>query len=113
MFQIFYSRSGKILRSYALDFIILFLVALLMIMLLVLPASAQNNIGVNNPAPHAKALLDLTANDKGLLTPRMTEAERTAMFPVADGTAKGMIVYQTDNATGFWQTSKCRTTLPS
>ncbi|MBK7851782.1 MAG: hypothetical protein IPJ66_11810 [Bacteroidetes bacterium] len=25
-----------------------------------------------------------------------------AMFPVADASAKGMIVYQTDNAFGFW-----------
>src|SRR5690349_5353510 len=101
MLQIICSHSGKIMKSYALDFVILLIVALLLLTLFIIPANAQN-IGVNNPTPHAKALLDLTATDKGLLAPRMTEVQRTAMFPAADATAKGMIVYQTDNATGFW-----------
>ncbi|MCW5899898.1 MAG: hypothetical protein KIT10_11580 [Flavobacteriales bacterium] len=61
----------------------------------------QGNVGINNATPHAKSLLDLTSQDKGLLVPRMTAAERTAMFPVADATARGMLVYQTDGAQGF------------
>lgn len=65
-------------------------------------ASFGQGIGVNNPVPHAKSLLDLTATDKGLLTPRMTLAQRTAMFPVADATAKGMLVFQTDGTVGFY-----------
>ncbi|MBK8228631.1 MAG: hypothetical protein IPK70_15830 [Flavobacteriales bacterium] len=65
-------------------------------------AFGQGNVGINNPAPHAKSLLDLTSSDKGLLTPRMTAAQRTAMFPIADATAKGMLVYQTDGAIGFY-----------
>jgi len=101
MIQIIYHHSGKLLKSYALDFIILLIVALLLITLFVIPANAQN-IGVNNAMPHPKALLDLASSDKGLLTTRLTEAQRTAMFPAADWTARGMIVYQTDNATGFW-----------
>ena len=60
------------------------------------------NVGVNNPTPHAKALLDLTANDKGLLIPRLTSAQRIAMFPIADLTAAGMMIYQTDLVYGFY-----------
>src|ERR1044072_5501171 len=62
----------------------------------------SQNVGINNPVPHAKSLLDLTATDKGLLAPRMTQAQRLAMFPAADATAKGMLVYQTDNVQGFY-----------
>jgi len=67
----------------------------------ILQSKAQN-VGINNATPHAKSLLDLTASDKGLLAPRMTEMQRTAMFPAPDLTAKGMLVYQTDNQEGFW-----------
>jgi hypothetical protein len=65
-------------------------------------AFGQGNVGINTPAPHAKSLLDLTSSDKGLLTPRMTAAQRTAMFPAPDATGKGMLVYQTDGAIGFY-----------
>ncbi len=65
-------------------------------------AFGQGNVGINNPTPHAKSLLDLTSSDKGLLTPRMTAAQRTAMFPAPDATGKGMLVYQTDGVQGFY-----------
>lgn len=65
-------------------------------------AFGQGNVGINNPTPHAKSLLDLTSSDKGLLTPRLTAAQRTAMFPAPDATAKGMLVYQTDGVQGFY-----------
>lgn len=79
-------------------------ITLYLITLLQLCYSGINaqNVGINNPNPHAKSLLDLTSTDKGLLTPRMTEAQRNAMFPAADGTAAGMIVYQTDNNSGYY-----------
>lgn len=63
--------------------------------------SAQN-VGVNNPNPNPKAILDLTSSDKGMLTPRMTQAQRQSMFPVPDAASKGMIVYQTDATEGFY-----------
>nr|MBK9651130.1 hypothetical protein [Bacteroidota bacterium] len=65
-------------------------------------ASHAQSVGLNNPNPHAKSLLDLTATDKGLLTPRMTQAQRIAMFVAPDASAKGMLVYQTDNTQGFY-----------
>jgi hypothetical protein len=83
----------------------LFLTGLTIVILLDLvsnnPAFAQN-VGINNPTPHAKALLDLTSSDKGLLAPRMTEAQRLAMFPISDATSEGMLVYQTNGIEGFY-----------
>ncbi|MCB9182875.1 MAG: hypothetical protein H6591_03080 [Flavobacteriales bacterium] len=52
---------------------------------------AQGNVGINNPTPHASALLDLTSTSKGLLPPRMTTAERVAIA----SPATGLLVYDT------------------
>lgn len=92
---------NQFIKSYGLDLIVGLLLALLFTFFFSFKSVAQN-VGINNPAPHAKALLDLTSSDKGLLAPRITQAARVAMFPVADVTAKGMIVYQTDAIAGFY-----------
>ncbi len=52
---------------------------------------AQGGVGINNPTPHASALLDLTSSNKGLLTPRMTTALRTAIA----APATGLLVFDT------------------
>src|SRR5262245_41084203 len=46
-----------------------------------LPMYAQ--IGVDNTSPHASSVLDLTSTDKGILIPRMTTAQRTAIVSPA------------------------------
>lgn len=51
----------------------------------VLSVSGQGGVGINNPSPHASALLDLTSTNKGLLMPRMTTAQRTAIASPATG----------------------------
>lgn len=60
----------------------------------------SQNVGINNPAPDAKALLDLTSTTKGLLIPRMTTVQRTAVGFLPNATAyasgDGMLVYDTD-----------------
>jgi hypothetical protein len=56
--------------------------------------SAQVAIGTTTP--HSSAMLDITANGKGLLVPRMAMANR----PVAPAT--GLLIYQTDNTPGFY-----------
>src|SRR5262245_13530657 len=49
------------------------------------------NIGINNPAPDASSLLDLTSTTKGFLVPRMTTTERNAI----PAPAIGLLVYDT------------------
>jgi hypothetical protein len=59
-------------------------------------ASAQQQgvaINTDGSAPHASAMLDVKSTSRGLLTPRMTYAQRTAIA----SPATGLIVYQTDN----------------
>jgi hypothetical protein len=55
-------------------------------------------VGLGNTGPNASALLDLTSTSKGMLAPRMTQAQRNAI-----GTpATGLLLYQTDNTPGYY-----------
>jgi hypothetical protein len=61
---------------------------------------AQAAINTDGSAPDAKAMLDIKSTDKGVLLPRMSTAQRTAIAPTA--TQKGLLVY--DNTTSsVWQ----------
>jgi hypothetical protein len=71
----------------------LFIVATTIILSsIVFKTQAQNNVGIgtNNPNPSAK--LDITANDKGVLIPRLTSAQRLSIV----NPATGLLVYDTD-----------------
>lgn len=49
-------------------------------------------IGIGTVTPNASAVLDITSTTQGMLAPRMTTAQRTAIASPADG----LIVYDTD-----------------
>ena len=53
---------------------------------------AQNNVGIGTSNPLPSAVLDLTATDKGVLTPRMTTLQRLSIAAPANG----LLVYDTD-----------------
>lgn len=58
-------------------------------------------VGINTTSPHASAALDVTSvgNNKGLLPPRMTTAERNAI----DNPAAGLTIYNTTvNCLQWW-----------
>jgi Chaperone of endosialidase len=61
-------------------------------------AVAQNqNVGIGTTTPNASAQLDITSTSKGLLLPRMTTAQRTAIA----APATGLIVFDT-STNGYW-----------
>ncbi len=62
-------------------------------------AQAQG-VGINatGAAADTSAILDLTSSNKGLLVPRMTAAQRSAIVLPATG----LVVYQTDGAAGLY-----------
>lgn len=51
-------------------------------------------VGINTTSPDPSSMLDVSATDKGMLTPRMTTAQRVAITTTA--TSDGLIVYDTD-----------------
>jgi hypothetical protein len=59
-------------------------------------SNAQTGIGTTTPDASAK--LDITSTSKGLLVPRMTAAQKTAISLPANG----LLVYQTDAPVGFY-----------
>jgi hypothetical protein len=60
--------------------------------------TAQVAINTTGAPPDNSALLDVSTTVKGLLIPRMTQAQRNAIsLP-----ASGLLVYQTDNTPGYY-----------
>ncbi len=83
--------------SFKLLQFILFLPVVLM--LPVAPAEAQG-MAVNSSGAAAdnSAMLDVAATSQGILLPRMTSSQRTAI----SSPAAGLLVYQTDGTIGFY-----------
>jgi hypothetical protein len=77
------------------------LTALFVVALLIANAttlSAQNNVGIGTTTPNASAALEVQSTTQGMLIPRMTSAQRTAIA----SPASGLLVYQTDGTAGFY-----------
>jgi hypothetical protein len=60
----------------------------------------SQNTGISDIAntPNTSAVLDVFSTSKGMLVPRMTQAQRLAIT----GPATGLLVYQTNGITGFY-----------
>lgn len=56
---------------------------------------AQNSVGIGTTSPNSSAALDITSTTKGLLIPRMTGVQRTAIATPAPG----LLVFDTDTKT--------------
>jgi hypothetical protein len=70
----------------------------ILVFLLPVMATAQSvAINTDNSLPHVSALLDISSTTKGVLIPRVTTAQRTAIA----GPAAGLIVYDSDTFS-FW-----------
>jgi hypothetical protein len=65
--------------------------------------------GIGTTTPHASAKLDIASTDKGLLIPRMTKVQREAISLSA--AANGLLVYQTDDLSGFYVNTSASTTV--
>ena len=72
---------------------------ILLLVILSLSKGFSQNVGINatGAAPHTSAMLDISSTNRGMLIPRMTSAQRTAIATPATG----LMVYDTDN-NGFW-----------
>jgi len=70
------------------------------LLLIVRTGFSQNNVGINATGanPHPSAALDVDANDKGVLIPRLTTAQRLSIA----NPANGLLVYDTDEKCVFY-----------
>ena len=63
---------------------------------------AQNSVGIGTASPNSSAMLDISSTTKGLLAPRMTTVQRTAIA----SPAAGLLVYDiTTNSYWFYNGS--------
>lgn len=62
-------------------------------------AFSQVSINNTNAVPHTSSMLDISSNNKGLLIPRMSITELTAITSPAEG----LLVYVNSGATGLYQ----------
>lgn len=58
----------------------------------------SQNVGIGTTTPNASAQLEVSSTVKGILIPRMTQAQRTAIA----NPAQALLVYQTDGTVGFY-----------
>jgi len=70
------------------------------LLLLGIQSYAQTGVAINTTGdnPDTSAMLDVSSTTKGLLIPRMTQAQRTAIA----SPATGLLVFQTDGSAGFY-----------
>jgi uncharacterized protein (TIGR02145 family) len=71
-------------------------ILILILSLLILDLNfVQAQVGINNDGanPHSSAVLDISSSQKGLLTPRMSLAQRDAI----SSPAAGLLIYNTDS----------------
>ena len=66
-----------------------FLLSTVLFFLLTKVFSQDHNVGIGTLTPEASAILELKANDKGILIPRLTTTERIAIL----NPATGLLVY--------------------
>ena len=55
-------------------------------------------VGIGTTTPNASSMLDIESTNSGLLIPRMTLAQKTAIATPATG----LLIYQTNGTAGFW-----------
>ncbi len=77
--------------------------ALITLVILAISFNLQAQVAINasDSPPDNSAMLDVSSTSKGLLIPRMTQAQRNAI----SNPATGLMVYQTDATAGYYYNS--------
>jgi hypothetical protein len=69
-----------------------------LITLMLFTALSYAQVGINTNTPDASSALDIESSTGGILIPRLTETQRDAIV----SPASGLMIYQTDEDTGFY-----------
>jgi hypothetical protein len=95
-----YSSTRKYISIHLIHRILCFIKYSFLIFILTMSShiSWAQTLGVNNTNPDSSSVLDLAATNRGILIPRMTQAQRNAIVKPA----YTLLIYQTDGVPGFY-----------
>lgn len=68
------------------------------VILVLITQCAFSQVGINTITPDTSSALDIVSTQAGILIPRMTQSDRDLIA----SPATGLLIYQTDNASGFY-----------
>ncbi len=71
---------------------------IILIVIIMVSSFSFSQVGIGTTTPDASSMLDITSTASGILIPRMTAAQKTAI-PTP---ATGLLIYQTDATAGFY-----------
>ncbi|MEF9478781.1 hypothetical protein OWR28_14650 [Chryseobacterium sp. 1B4] len=76
--------------------------------LLLLGCMGFAQVGIGTTSPNAKSMLDIVSATKGVLLPRMSQAQRDAILPGnIDANRDGLLIYNTDTGCyNYWNIAK-------
>ncbi|KAA9035490.1 tail fiber domain-containing protein [Ginsengibacter hankyongi] len=80
---------------------------ILMFVFLSMSKSYAQSVGIGTTTPNTSSMLDVSATDKGMLVPRMTTVQRTAIT----SPAKGLLVFDNDVSSFFFYNGTAWTQL--
>jgi hypothetical protein len=69
-----------------------------LLLLFLFSINSFSQVGIGTVTPHESSVLDIASTTAGLLAPRMTAAQKTAIATPATG----LLIYQTDGTAGFY-----------
>jgi hypothetical protein len=72
-----------------------------LLLFLILPIFGYSQVGIGTTTPDLTAMLDVTSTTKGVLTPRLTSAQRLAI----GSPAQSLLVYDTDASLYYYFSS--------
>ena len=87
--SVYFGCPFRILKKSTMKKVYLALSLFLALMPLAHIHAQNNNVGIGTTTPDATAILDVTSSNKGVLVPRLTTAQRTAITTPA----QGLLVY--------------------
>jgi hypothetical protein len=90
--------SGEILIKYYKTMITRYITIILVFFQFNIICAQGVGINVDGSQPNSSAELDIKSTNKGLLIPRMMQAERIAVASPANG----LMIFQTDGVSGFY-----------
>ena len=71
---------------------------IIVIVALIINFTSSAQVGIGTSTPDGSSILDLTSTSQGVLAPRMTSAQRTAIASPAEG----LLVFDTDESSFYF-----------